>query len=912
MCNSEKITTYLKPMLFGFLFYLVMLLALTLIYTTSKLQPLTGFWQISVNGEMISDSFPINIDIQKGESFSAKKTVDLPPNRDFLTFSIYPTIQGELYVNGHHISSILPELEKMQRPPPYLFLSYQIPQAYLDDHLDIQITARGPQRIILSYPPMLANSEIIKGSYFRVHFVESYIYLIAFGVQLVIVFLMFIIGHSMQVLRKSYLNIGFGTLLQASYLAYIILSFNTNLFYNSHFYDYFVPLLMMISFIFLFHGLEYYILKQFRLTPYFWWGIPFVIAFYLFTPLEIGLKHRISIVFLILMNLYMIHLAIKKTKIKLLQYSLFILLFSILNDFYFREKFRAFPLPSMQQNALMIMSFVFGSFFTYHFIKNYTHEKRLRIELSDSLEELRVVNEELESSYGEIEILNNSLEEKVKERTNELRYTLKDLRMLLNNTEQGFLTLDKSVCVEPTFSKECERIFQQNITNVFFPSLVYPDDQQEAAFVEKIISTIQIESDHLKREAYLSLLPDKLVINGLFIEFDYKWIEDAIPGEMQLMIILNDATQRIALENEIEQERNKLSKMIKIVLNLEELNRIERDYRDFVSFDIHHLLNTTPTAERIAYVKRQLHTFKGAFASFGFQLLEQKMHEAEETIQCWSSNPSFQSPKLENQMMLSELDMLSWLDQEEALIKEELSNCIPCANGNIFKNEKTIKIDPELIESLRQRLKNLLTNVQHEKIDEALSILEKKKIKDFLNYYRFIVETIAEKLGKTIRPLLIEGDNIYIDPKKFSKWRDSLIHLFRNAIDHGIESIDERIQLNKPTYGQLSVIIEDQPSFLNIKISDDGRGLNLEQLKITGVEKGFLKPEQIHSIDTESVLDLIFIDGFTTKAYADLMSGRGTGLSVVKKEWEKIGGTISLCSDQNKGTTFIFKICKPL
>lgn len=139
-----------------------------------------------------------------------------------------------------------------------------------------------------------------------------------------------------------------------------------------------------------------------------------------------------------------------------------------------------------------------------------------------------------------------------------------------------------------------------------------------------------------------------------------------------------------------------------------------------------------------------------------------------------------------------------------------------------------------------------------------------------------------------------------------------MIHLFRNAIDHGIESADERLQLNKSTYGQLSIIIKDTPSSLSIEISDDGRGLDLDRIKKIAVEKGFLNPEQVISIDTKTILNLIFIDGFTTKTHADLMSGRGTGLSVVKNEWEKIGGTISVYSDQNKGTMFVFNICKPL
>src|SRR6056297_762660 len=908
---TKRVGDYCKPMLWGFLFFVAILFVLTLIYATSQLQPLTGGWSISVDGQSVDNAFPVSHVLGSDEEIVIKRTVNLPSNRDFLTFSVYPTIQGELYVDGHFVAEIVPKQEMQQNTPPYLFLSYQLPEELIKDQVEVEIIAKGPQGVFLSYPPMLANAQIIKQSTFRVHFVESYIFILAIGVQLVIIFLMFVIGNNMRSLRVSYLNIGIGELLQAIYLAFIVLAFNTTLFQDSVFFNYFVPLLMMASFIFLFQGLVYYILKRFQFTRMFWIGIPIVLLFYFIAPFPLDQKHQISVLFFLFMNLYMIDLSVRHTKIKLLQISLFILFFSIVSDFYIRSQFHIFPLPTMQQNALMIMSFVFGSFFTYQFIKNYRGEKKLRMELSESLEEVRAVNEELETSYQEIEALNNTLEEKVLERTQELNYTLSDLKMILDNTEQGFLTLDNQLRVEPTYSQECINIFNQQLDDVFFPTLLYPHDMKEAAFVEMIITTIQKEEDDLKRESYISLLPEKLKINGLFIELEYKWIQDAIPGEMQLMIILTDVTKRIELENRIEEERNKLSKIIKIMLNLEEFRRMGTDYRHFVTHDIKALLNKSQSQEIIALIKRRLHTYKGSFASFGLRYIEKKLHRAEEAVQDLSNQKESFSA-LDDLNILNEKEMCSWLEKGEEIIKNELANCIPCEKRELFRNDRFLRIYPEQIESVRKMLRNVCPPEYHEAIEKALTNLKKVKIKEFLNYYRYVVDNIAEKLGKTIHPLVIEGDDVYCDPEKIGKWTDTLIHIFRNAIDHGIETTEERIMLEKPQYGRITVNIKKEASSIRIEISDDGRGMDIQQITKRAIDRGFLDSDKVDSVNDGAILKYIFLEGFSTKDNVDLISGRGTGLSAVKSEWEKLGGIVSVRSEKDKGTTFIFLLQKPM
>src|SRR6056297_1375558 len=92
----RQIRPYLKPMLLGFLFFMGILFLLTMIYASSRLEPLTGDWQVTINNQEVSSSFPISHVIRDGEEITIKKTINLPPNRDFLTFSVYPTINGKI------------------------------------------------------------------------------------------------------------------------------------------------------------------------------------------------------------------------------------------------------------------------------------------------------------------------------------------------------------------------------------------------------------------------------------------------------------------------------------------------------------------------------------------------------------------------------------------------------------------------------------------------------------------------------------------------------------------------------------------------------------------------------------------------------------------------------------------------
>jgi len=306
-----------------------------------------------------------------------------------------------------------------------------------------------------------------------------------------------------------------------------------------------------------------------------------------------------------------------------------------------------------------------------------------------------------------------------------------------------------------------------------------------------------------------------------------------------------------------------------------------------------------------------LHTFKGGFASFGLRQIEKKLHMAEDAVQELAVQ-SIGIEVLEDVTVFNAKEMCSWLDQEEENIKTELAHCIPCEKIKLFREDQFLRIYPEQIETVRKRLKDTVPKEYHDQLDHVLSNLEKIRIKELLNYYRYVVDNIAEKLGKTLYPLVIEGDDVYVDPKKFGKWADTLIHIFRNAIDHGIETSEERIMLDKPQYGRIRVNVMDEDSQFRVEISDDGRGIDIQEISKSALEKGFLDYDKTPVLDEESLLAFIFTDGFSTKDNVDLISGRGTGLSAVKNEWEKLGGTIAIYSEKDKGTVFVFTVQKPL
>jgi len=175
----------------------------------------------------------------------------------------------------------------------------------------------------------------------------------------------------------------------------------------------------------------------------------------------------------------------------------------------------------------------------------------------------------------------------------------------------------------------------------------------------------------------------------------------------------------------------------------------------------------------------------------------------------------------------------------------------------------------------------------------------------FKRMKRFVFE-YSRQSHKKINLILTDQDN-EIDKMVAEKLTDPLVHLVRNALDHGIEMPDERKQAGKNETGELRIEARQEDSEFQIIIEDDGRGLSRDKILSKGIERGLLS-ENDPGLSDDQLFELIFSPGFSTAETITDISGRGVGMDVVKKNIEALNGRIDIQSEEGKGAMFSIQI----
>lgn len=170
-----------------------------------------------------------------------------------------------------------------------------------------------------------------------------------------------------------------------------------------------------------------------------------------------------------------------------------------------------------------------------------------------------------------------------------------------------------------------------------------------------------------------------------------------------------------------------------------------------------------------------------------------------------------------------------------------------------------------------------------------------------------MVRDLAQKQQKNV-DFVIKGEGTELDRTIIEKIQDPLIHLLRNAVDHGIETPEERIDKGKPAKALLRLSAFQEEGHIVIKLEDDGRGIDPRRVKDSAVRKGFLTAEAAAKLTDSEAIDLIFSSGMSTAEKATDVSGRGVGLDIVRTNIERLNGNVTLDTQVNAGTTFTIKL----
>jgi len=197
----------------------------------------------------------------------------------------------------------------------------------------------------------------------------------------------------------------------------------------------------------------------------------------------------------------------------------------------------------------------------------------------------------------------------------------------------------------------------------------------------------------------------------------------------------------------------------------------------------------------------------------------------------------------------------------------------------------------------------------HEDLALAVSDLRMQPIGQLFQRFPRVVRELARKLGKDAE-LVLEGAAIDLDRGVIEALADALVHLLRNALDHGIGTPEERRRAGKPPRGRVTLAAGVRGDGVVITVRDDGRGMDPEALRRHAVDKGLLDAAGAARLGTGDCFDLVFRPGFSTAATASEISGRGFGMDVVKTRLQELGGRVQLRSTPGQGTEV--ELCIPL
>ncbi len=243
----------------------------------------------------------------------------------------------------------------------------------------------------------------------------------------------------------------------------------------------------------------------------------------------------------------------------------------------------------------------------------------------------------------------------------------------------------------------------------------------------------------------------------------------------------------------------------------------------------------------------------------------------------------------------------STMAQDKALLERLYSTC---AESRMLPTEQLRQLKDILL-GLSEKV-SALERIANQLQDGVMRI-RMLPVSHLFNRFPRMVRDICKKLDKDVE-LFLTGADTALDKQIMEQLADPLQHIIRNALDHGIERPDERKRLGKPTKGRLAISASQEGNFVVISISDDGKGLDRDQIVKKASSLGLINPDQISSLTENQIFQLIFAPGFSTSEAVSDLSGRGVGLDVVKKNVERAGGAVSVRSVKGQGTTILLRI----
>ncbi|HEY4015699.1 MAG TPA: HAMP domain-containing protein [Polyangiaceae bacterium] len=453
----------------------------------------------------------------------------------------------------------------------------------------------------------------------------------------------------------------------------------------------------------------------------------------------------------------------------------------------------------------------------------------------------------------------------------------RDLRLVLDNVSQGLLTLDRDCVMRGEHSAVLDRWFGAvSAGTTFWEYLGRVDITASAMFR---CAWDELLEGTMPFEVSFDQLPVRMAVKGRSYELRYTVLDgltptgaDRRPNRMVgLLVMISDVTARIAAERAEGEQRE-------IATAFERIMQEKSGFVDFFS-EAQELVERVVGSVRppMPVVRRLVHTLKGNAAIYGLSRIATLCHE------------------IEDSMAVSGADISAEDRDRLVLAWDRLAHRLKTLLGE--RTEVALDVDEEDYTVL---LRAVLDGRSRREIAGRIAELKFERVERRLQGFGAQARSLSSRLGKAELDVHVEANRLRLSRTALASFWASFTHVVRNAVDHGVESREERLKVGKSATARLVLRATRVGGEVTIEVSDDGRGIDWPAVAACAKAMGL--PHQT----PRDLADALFADGLSTRTDVSEVSGRGIGLGAARSECERLGGTASVTSEPGRGCTLRF------
>lgn len=515
---------------------------------------------------------------------------------------------------------------------------------------------------------------------------------------------------------------------------------------------------------------------------------------------------------------------------------------------------------------------------------------------------------------GEVGKQFNRMVENLAERTTQLYEKTNDIHAMLQNLPQGIFTIDTSGTIHSEYSAFLENILEkEDLAGEAALPLLFSDSDIGSDLMSQIEATLSacLGEELFNYEMNAHLLVNefqKTMADGRVKTLDLTWapICDVHGNVEKVMLCVRDITQLRQLEIEAAHQKRELELIGQILkVSQEKFSEFVSSARQFVT-DNRTLLESASvdfrSAELITQLFRNMHTIKGNARTYGLLQLTNIVHEAE---QSYDELRHDKGAVFDKTALLAQLQAVAeTLDEYASINESKLGRKGP---GRRASAEKYAMVEKQHLERMVAQLEHFDFRLCHREVlvstlDQLkieLSLIGTEPVRKILDGIFDSLPALAKELGKEPPRLLVHDHDVHVRNQISDLLRNVFMHLYRNAMDHGLETAAERAIAGKDPVGTIELDVALKDGELLMRLRDDGKGLALGHIRKKALARQLIAENE--PISDESVAKLIFAAGFSTASAVTEVSGRGVGMDAVRSFIEREGGDIQLVLTDFRG-----------